>query len=325
MTVKTKDEPRTNTPRKENRFYLFVTEMQKTREIDQLFGLFLQQLHALHLGGIKQAELAYRGGILSESLTFRPPKPGITRSSINRESFPDTDQDYIFTSTREKFVMFNRVDGSCIHMVLQNKKTAPPRIPRKEKKLVELAHVFFNQVFLLSKIKNFEFHSIKDDITLAYNQKYLKTFMQNEIERSRRYSSVFSVIFFDLDNLKAVNEKHGHLIGTEVLKEVATVLRAQVRAIDLLSRFGGDEFVIVLLHADARASYEVCTRIRAALRNTLFLKDKGLEIKITGCFGISGFPKNGNTADDLIRKADIAMYEIKHMGKDGIKIYEGDE
>jgi diguanylate cyclase (GGDEF)-like protein len=189
---------------------------------------------------------------------------------------------------------------------------------------IDIYRIFINQLHLLLKIKNFEYHAVKDDITMAYNQNYLKAFIQNEIERARRYATGFSIAFFDLDNLKAVNDAHGHLVGTEILKEVATILRAHVRKVDILSRFGGDEFVIVLLHADAEKALEVCSRIKAAIKKYNFLANQDLNIKISGSFGISSFPGHGNTVEELIRKADIAMYEVKRTGKDGIKIYEGD-
>ena len=322
MTLNVKEESKTVTLVENNQLYPFILELQSASEIDRLLQLFLEQFPLHHTPKIKNAELAFRAGILWESLIFQKNKTEITRKSITNQSYPDSRKDFDYQLVKKKFFMFKRIDGYSIQVELQFEKAISGQI--KEKELLKLANLFFNQLFLLLKIKNYEFHSIKDDITLAYNQNYLKAFMQNEIERSRRYAAVFSVIFFDLDNLKAINEENGHLIGTEVLKEVAAVLRSQVRKMDLLSRFGGDEFVIVLLNADAGRAHEVSTRIKSALKNTVFLKERHLDIKITGCFGISSFPEDGNAVDELIRKADIAMYEVKREGKDGIKIYEGD-
>jgi diguanylate cyclase (GGDEF)-like protein len=321
MTLNTNEGSKAAAVTNVDQLYPFISDLQKASEIPQLWRLFLQQFQ--DRDELKQAELSYRAGILLESIAYNKNKNEMTRKSITTRSFPDSRQDFDYQLNKKKVVMFKRLDGYCVLMKLQFANTITTLI--EENELLRLSHIFFNQVFLLLKIKNFEFHSVKDDITLAYNQNYLKLFLQNEIERSRRYGSVFSVIFFDLDNLKAINEQHGHLIGTVLLKEVAAVLRSQIRKMDLLSRFGGDEFVIVLSHADAGRAHDVCTRIQTALNNTLFLKDKQLNINITGCFGISGFPGDGNTVDELIRRADIAMYEVKRTGKDGIKIYEGDK
>jgi len=304
-------------------FCFFISELQSLTELDQLWRLFLHRLPNYISGEVKHGELAYKAGILWESLVFQNNKYEIKKKSLDTEIYPDTRKEFDFQLNPENLTIFKRIDDYSIRVDIEFVDKVDKGLSKDQ--LAKLLRIFINQVYLLLKIKNYEFHSIKDDITLAYNQNYLKAFLQNEIERSMRYASAFSVIFFDLDNLKEINEIHGHLIGTEILKEVAAVLRSQVRKMDLLSRFGGDEFVIVLLHADSARAYEVCERIRNALKKTVFLKSEGLKINITGCFGISSFPENGNTVDDLIRNADIAMYEIKRKGKDGIKIYEGEK
>ena len=308
-----------------NQSYRFILNVQSASTINDLWSLLLQKLGEKLL--IKQAELIYRAGILSERLGFD--QKGITHKPLtNKYSFPYSRKEYDCKISKKKIVIFKRVDTYCAQLELQFEDTDTEGTGINLKKeayqdeLLLPVHIFLNQLFLLFKMGNFEFHSIKDGITSAYNQNYLKDFIQNEIERARRYSSVFSVIFFDLDNLKAINEKYGHLIGTEVLKEVAAVLRAQVRKIDMISRFGGDEFAIVLLHADAKKAFEVANRIKTAIKKSIFLKNRNLNLHVTGCFGISSFPENGNTVEELIRKSDLAMYDVKHTGKDGIKIYE---
>ncbi|MCP5108016.1 MAG: GGDEF domain-containing protein, partial [bacterium] len=241
-------------------------------------------------------------------------------------------KDYEFLKAEQNFdhrfsvgelTVFRRIDNYLIQCRLVFSDGADG-IDSGTANLLSFAHMVLNQVALLLRIENFEFHSIKDDITLAYNQKYLRTFLRNEIERCKRYPSVFSLVFFDLDNLKAINEAHGHLVGTEVLRQVAKVLRNQVRKIDLLSRFGGDEFVIVLLRANADKAYEICVRIKKHMEESTFLQEQQIDLKMTGCFGISYFPRDGDTVETLIKKADTAMYEVKRKGKNGIKIYEGD-
>ena len=132
------------------------------------------------------------------------------------------------------------------------------------------------------------------------------------------------MVFFDLDNLKSINEIHGHLIGTEILKEVARLLSDGIRLIDLVARFGGDEFVVILLNAEAENAVDVCERLKNKINSHSFLNAKGLDINISGCFGIAQFPVHGGTVDDLIRKSDLAMYEVKRQGKNGINVFRGD-
>jgi len=318
-------EPTPTSITRDNQLCNFILNVQSAAEINDLWRLFLQQLGKKLV--VKQAELIYRAGILSEFLGLD--QKGITHKPLtNKYSFPYSWKEYNCKISKKKIGIFKRVDTYCVQLELQFEDTdtngAGVNLKKEtyQDELSILIQIFLNQLFLLFKMENFEFHSIKDGITSAYNQNYLKAFIQNEIERSRRYASVFSVIFFDLDNLKTINEKYGHLIGTEVLKEVAAVLRAQVRKIDMISRFGGDEFAIVLLHADAKKAYEVANRIKTAIKKSVFLKNRNLNLHVTGCFGISSFPGNGNTVEDLIRKSDLAMYDVKHTGKDGIKIYE---
>jgi len=183
---------------------------------------------------------------------------------------------------------------------------------------------FINQLNTLMQIDLLKMHSIKDDLTLLFNQNYLKSFIEREINRSKRYNLQFSVIFFDLDYLKDINEKHGHLVGTEVLKEVSRILKESIRNIDVVARFGGDEFVIVLSDSNPELALQISKRLRKRIKENYFLEKDGLNLKISGCFGISNFPEHGDSVNDLIKKADMAMYDVKKSGKDGIKIYTGE-
>lgn len=172
--------------------------------------------------------------------------------------------------------------------------------------------------------KDLEEDTIHDEITGAYNQQYLRLLIDMELDRGKRYGVFFSLLFFDLDNLKMINERYGHLIGTSVLKEVSGVIRKSVRRGDVVARFGGDEFVLLLLHAHPKDAFMVAERILITLSEHLFLTDHGLEIKLSASIGISAYPDHGNTTDLLIQKADLAMYQVKQAGKNGIKIYKGD-
>lgn len=316
--------------------YRFMLALQSMPSVIGAWELFLKVIERNYPGMMKEAQLAYNAGVLSRALSAKP-TPGSgskNKKKITSRELDVTDYPFVETGAEgenetghrcssEEILIFKRTESQFIQVRLF---VAPPNafdLSASFSQLLSLSRIFLNQLDLLLRIENLEFHSVKDDLTLTYNQKYLRNFLQNEIERCKRYPSFFSVVFFDLDNLKAVNDQYGHLIGTEVLKDVANILRGQVRKIDLLSRFGGDEFVIVLVKADAGKAYDTCSRIRQRLGSTIFLKDKDLNIKMTGCFGISCFPRDGSTVDELIRKADSAMYDVKRRGKNNIKIYEG--
>ncbi|MGE5342649.1 MAG: GGDEF domain-containing protein [Candidatus Omnitrophota bacterium] len=296
--------------------YRFILNLQTKNDVRQALKTFVYGVSPWIT--IQCARLIYRVGATLESLNLT--KNGLTLKSLPEYLFIEFPDECDYKTVNQTLVFFKRFDGDCIQLEIDGVEPVSDTLNA----LPELTQIFLNHLILLLRIKNFEYTSFKDDITLAYNQNYLKAFIRNEIERSRRFASVFAIVFFDLDNLKVINDQHGHLIGTEILKEVSAILRKHVRKVDMLSRFGGDEFVIVLLHADAPKAFEVCLRIRKALNDYEFLKNQNLSIKTTGSFGISSFPEDGQSVEELIRKADRAMYDVKRTGKDGIKIYVGD-
>lgn len=299
--------------------YGFVLDLQSSPSVDASWKLFIKKITATLPP--QTARLVYKFGIFFKILEFDAGK--IVSRDIDSYRFMATDNEFAQSFKENRLVVFKQMSANFLQVELDF--SSRPVSESDENRLLTLGRLFVNQLSMVLQLENAEFHSIKDDITLAYNQRYLKTFTRNEIERCKRYPpSYFAVVFFDLDNLKAVNEAHGHLVGTEVLKEVSSLLRNQVRKIDLLSRFGGDEFVIILLKTDADGANEICSRIKERMEATAFLSGKQLDIKMTGCFGISSFPRDGDTVDTLLKKADAAMYDVKRTGKNGIKIYEGD-
>lgn len=160
--------------------------------------------------------------------------------------------------------------------------------------------------------------AMRDDLTKAFNRRFFDTYLDEEIERARRYGSLFSIIFLDLDDLKMVNNFYGHLTGSRTLQEVAKRILAAVRAIDKVVRFGGDEFCIVLPETDQEQALAVANRVRKALVAAAFVIDDNVEISVTASFGIATYPTHGLTKDDLIRQADAAMYRVKSTTKNAV-------
>ncbi|MCL4558967.1 MAG: sensor domain-containing diguanylate cyclase [Deltaproteobacteria bacterium] len=160
--------------------------------------------------------------------------------------------------------------------------------------------------------------TIKDDLTSLYNSRYLYLMLESEMGRSKRYGLHFSMIFLDLDHFKLVNDRYGHLIGSEVLKETAEVIRMELRKPDVPIRYGGDEFVVLLPETDKKGAYKVASRMRELLNNHTFLRQEGLGIKLTASFGVSSYPEDADNTLDLVRLSDQAMYRIKETTRDGI-------
>lgn len=158
-----------------------------------------------------------------------------------------------------------------------------------------------------------------DDLTNLHNARYMRDYLIAEIKRARRYNSNVAVLFLDLDNFKNVNDSHGHLVGSHVLIEVAKAILASVRDTDIVARYGGDEFVVVLPETVADRALQVAERIRATLAKTLFTGGRGLQLSLTASFGVAAYPAHANSAQQLVAAADRAMYEAKGARKNCVR------
>lgn len=168
--------------------------------------------------------------------------------------------------------------------------------------------------------KRLEELSITDDLTKLYNSRYLNQYLQQEVKRSKRYGFSVSLMFLDLDGFKSVNDRHGHLAGSRTLAEVGKVIRATVRETDIVSRYGGDEFTVVLPQTTAEGAVSIARRLRESLAEYVFLESYGIQVRITASIGISCYPDHGETREDLIGHADRAMYRVKERGKNGVEL-----
>src|SRR3990172_4667286 len=150
-----------------------------------------------------------------------------------------------------------------------------------------------------------------DDLTKQYNSRYLNVVLDRELKRSERYRNFFSVLFMDLDFFKRVNDAYGHLVGSRVLVEVGAVLRSCVRETDTVVRYGGDEFVVLLVETNAEDALLVAERMRKMVEGKTFGQDFGLAIRLTLSIGIAAFPEHASTKQNLLSMADQAMYRGK--------------
>jgi diguanylate cyclase (GGDEF)-like protein len=128
------------------------------------------------------------------------------------------------------------------------------------------------------------------------------------------------LIFLDLDGFKLVNDEHGHLAGSKTLVEAAAVIKACARETDVVARFGGDEFALILPDTKPEGALAVAARIRDRIRAQTFLASDGLSVRLTASIGVATLPGAAESADDLLRAADTAMYHVKAAGKNGIHV-----
>ncbi|MFN7971346.1 MAG: GGDEF domain-containing protein [Acidobacteriota bacterium] len=161
---------------------------------------------------------------------------------------------------------------------------------------------------------------IKDDLTDAFNRRYFESYLEDEIARSKRYGTHLSLIFLDLDNLKEVNNQHGHFVGSRILQEVAHRIILTVRGIDKVVRYGGDEFCVILPETEIEGANRVAERIRQAVARQPFIAGDGTSVGMTVSLGIASCPSHARNKEELVRKADKAMFQSKASAKNVVTV-----
>lgn len=148
--------------------------------------------------------------------------------------------------------------------------------------------------------------AVLDGLTGLYNRRYFKELMSLEFSRVKRNASSFSLLMIDVDNFKIYNDTKGHPAGDELLKKAAQVFKNSVREVDLVCRYGGEEFIIMLSQTDKKGAQIVAERMRVQV---------SLYLATTVSIGIATFPDDAQESQALIEKADVALYKAKQTGK----------
>lgn len=170
--------------------------------------------------------------------------------------------------------------------------------------------VTLEKIRLFQEIKTLSIH---DGLTGIYNHTYIINKLNEEIERAKRYHSDLSVMLFDLDNFKDVNDTYGHLAGDFVLQRVAELFTKRLRTIDIVGRYGGEEFLVILPETDLERAYVVGERLRAGVEQEPFIyEDHPIKLTVSGGIGLY---QQGHIANDLIKIADNNLYKAKREGK----------
>lgn len=160
--------------------------------------------------------------------------------------------------------------------------------------------------------------TITDDCTTLYNARHLNFILETEIYRSHRYAFEFSLIFIDLDHFKLVNDTHGHLVGSKLLGEIGQMIKDNCRLIDYAFRYGGDEFVLLLPQTSKENACRAARRLHKRIRETVWLKEANLNVRITASVGVASYPADSKTKAELLHLADEAMYAVKNTTRDSV-------
>ena len=168
------------------------------------------------------------------------------------------------------------------------------------------------------RLSRAEIDAITDALTGLYNHRFLHERLSEELHRARDLQKPLSVLFCDLDHFKGYNDTNGHSAGDAVLREVAHVIEQSVRNIDVAGRYGGEEFVVILVETGRDEAFAVAERIRTRLKAAGFSANG---VPLTVSIGISGYPEDADRREDLLNKADWAMYLAKRRGRDQVAMF----
>jgi len=242
----------------------------------------------------------------------------------------DVNKDQRFSKKADKLSNFKTEAIVCVPMVskgktlgvieLINKKSGGGEFTEEDLKILtsiaDYAAIAIENAYNYRRIHEL---TIKDDLTKLYNSRHLHTLLDREIEKARQEKTHLSLIFIDLDHFKSVNDTHGHLVGSQLLRELGDVILEMLGDVYIGTRYGGDEFVLILPNTTKEKSLEFAHRLRDKVNDATFLEKKGLFIKVTASFGLASLPEDAKSKDELVRLADDAMYRVKAKSRNGIE------
>ena len=156
-----------------------------------------------------------------------------------------------------------------------------------------------------------------DGLTSVFGRRFLLERLKEELERSKKFNYTFSFLMIDIDRFKEQNDRFGHLVGDAILREVSKAMKENVREIDAIGRYGGEEFSVILTETDRSKALAAAQRIRQAIEARR-IRAYDEEVNVTVSIGVSVFPQDAQDTDSLIEKADQALYKAKQEGRNRV-------
>ena len=304
----------------EHLYYLLVEAIAREAGFSRALGFFMVE-GTLELKVAKGIS-ATLGKCLSEEILELLALSNEAEFSIQHL---DLSSPYSSEGFTEAFLIpvYSHAETFGIIVLLNNPSTALPDIAAYRKNilfLIEQSLRAFENAEKFSKAKDLLFI---DDVSGLYNHRYLDIALEREMKRVERYSSFLAVLFIDVDSFKQVNDIHGHMVGSRVLAEFGALIKKSVRDVDIVIRYGGDEYTAILVETNCVAAELVAERICRQVEAHLFSGAEGQIIRLTCSIGYACCPEDTASKDELLEMADKAMYAGKTSGKNRVQRVTG--
>lgn len=185
--------------------------------------------------------------------------------------------------------------------------------------VVTHAYAVIENAWLYEEVRKL---SMKDGLTRVFNRRYLDERLEEEFKKSMRYNRPLCILMMDLDHFKRINDRYGHPVGDLTLKKVMECTRETLRSTDVVGRYGGEEFLIILPDTDSRGGTLVAERIRQRIEQCEVRLDDAEQIKVTVSIGVCAIPRPEiNTPAQFVAAVDVALYEAKRLGRNRVQLY----
>ncbi len=213
--------------------------------------------------------------------------------------------------------------GACEGVLVVQSRQAAAFTAQDQRLLVSLA------LQVAAALENAHLYEMAmvDGLTGLFVRRYFDARIEEEIERSRRFGTPFAVVMMDIDDFKHLNDTHGHLAGDRVLRDIAAIVKTNMRGVDTAARYGGEELALILPRTELVAALNQAERVRASIAEHRIAGEADCPVlAVTASFGIAAYPESGaTTAEDLVRRADRALYRAKRTGKNRVELYWADD
>jgi len=304
----------------EHIYHLLVDAIARESGLGRALGFFMVD-SALSLK-VSKGISAELGESLSEEMAARLASSSTAEFSIQRMHLASPYSTEGFTEAFlipicSHFASFGMI------VLLNNPSCGLPDLETRRKNilfLIEQSLRAFENAETYAKAKDLLFI---DDISGLYNHRYLDVALDREIKRVERYASHLAVLFIDVDSFKQVNDVHGHLVGSRVLAEFGSLIKKSVRDVDIVIRYGGDEYTAILVETSCVTAEVVAERIRRHVEEYHFSANDGQIIRLTCSIGYACCPDDTVSKDVLLEMADRAMYTGKTSGKNRVQRVTG--